>query len=1054
MRFHSAHIDGYGRFINRELILQPGLQLIIGPNEQGKSTLRQFLIDMLYGQRRGQALKQFDESNEARKPWNGASRYGGRLIYVLDNGREMEVSRDFDKKNGTVTVFDKTHMRDITAEFKAPKNREPAFAEEHLGLSKAVFVSAATIGPMSLDDLGDKDALEQIRECIVSLADSSEETGTAERALRILNERIGEIGRQFSHSKKPLPVARFRLEALEQELAKARALAAETAALERRWKEVADAIAKLKQQKSELEAELLDIERRDNAQRLAEAERLQRMMAQATQTLFQYGALREFPLEQRDDMQRAANALAAARAQVERTRTEKAEVDAALAEETQRLDTEGAPRIADVPEATERELADLETKLVRLRERLEELENDLHSAQERFGQAQQDLQSLPDFSRLGADPVAWLTQLASSFRAARHSRAGTLAKLKRQREDVARRETAIAPVKALFAQFSDFGAEARAYEVDLRVFEERLTQTQSHIDSLDIELEEERDDLPSQKWMIALCAGAAVACAAAAIAFDIVHVFWPAGLGAVLAAVFAFRWSAARKSIADLEAEMAKAKTELAAIQHEQDSRRGRMENIIRNAGFSTLRELEALYDQYLKDNSDLEAARFAERSLAREAQEEIEHVKELFRRLQETLASIGEHIEHEDDVETAAGRTLARYQEYRDAKRRLGETRDRPAQLRQQIAALRDELEVCQREEVERALAVRQTLRDAGFREESRYTRVLAALQAYRVRTAQVREKMGRVGVLREREQALAERLTTEESELAALEAAIAGRLAAVGAETVERWFELAKQAKIYRDAKDERARLQERIDAALRGETIESLRARVEADGPGAGLLARQADVVKLDLQKCAARLEELLAEERELHVAFTERTAGQRSLNEIEEDREEWAARVADLELELEATALANAMIEESARNRHARIAPRIGGLAGDYLKRITNGAYNELMVNRELQITVRIPQTAVLEDDPKRRLSKGTVDQIYLALRLALVQSISAAGESIPLLLDDPFANYDDARLANALALLVELGKTHQILLFSCRDDIARAAQSLHVPIVKL
>jgi uncharacterized protein YhaN len=174
----------------------------------------------------------------------------------------------------------------------------------------------------------------------------------------------------------------------------------------------------------------------------------------------------------------------------------------------------------------------------------------------------------------------------------------------------------------------------------------------------------------------------------------------------------------------------------------------------------------------------------------------------------------------------------------------------------------------------------------------------------------------------------------------------------------------------------------------------------------------------------------------------------------LNEVEEEREEAAARVAELELELEATSYAYALIEEAARDRHARIAPRIAATAGQYLGRITHGAYSEVMVSRELKITVRIPQTARLSDDPRRLLSKGTTDQVYFALRLALVQAMSASGETVPLLLDDPFANYDDARLAHSLQLLTEIGKAHQVLLFTCRQDVARAAQKEHVRVLEI
>jgi uncharacterized protein YhaN len=128
--------------------------------------------------------------------------------------------------------------------------------------------------------------------------------------------------------------------------------------------------------------------------------------------------------------------------------------------------------------------------------------------------------------------------------------------------------------------------------------------------------------------------------------------------------------------------------------------------------------------------------------------------------------------------------------------------------------------------------------------------------------------------------------------------------------------------------------------------------------------------------------------------------------------------------------------------------------VAELASGYLSEVTDGAYNELLINREMQISVRIPQTKALNEAPESQLSQGTVDQIYLALRLAMVQCISENGEQIPMLLDDPFANYDDARLARAMKLLRRISSTNQILLFTCRQDVVRAAKKIDAPVVRL
>jgi uncharacterized protein YhaN len=87
-------------------------------------------------------------------------------------------------------------------------------------------------------------------------------------------------------------------------------------------------------------------------------------------------------------------------------------------------------------------------------------------------------------------------------------------------------------------------------------------------------------------------------------------------------------------------------------------------------------------------------------------------------------------------------------------------------------------------------------------------------------------------------------------------------------------------------------------------------------------------------------------------------------------------------------------------------------------------------------------------------PEKSLSKGTVDQIYLALRLALVDALSATGEPAPMLLDDPFANYDDGRLRVTLELMQEVAQRNQVLLFTCREDVVRAGRAIGTPVLEL
>jgi uncharacterized protein YhaN len=75
-----------------------------------------------------------------------------------------------------------------------------------------------------------------------------------------------------------------------------------------------------------------------------------------------------------------------------------------------------------------------------------------------------------------------------------------------------------------------------------------------------------------------------------------------------------------------------------------------------------------------------------------------------------------------------------------------------------------------------------------------------------------------------------------------------------------------------------------------------------------------------------------------------------------------------------------------------------------------------------------------------------LSTGTREQVYLALRLALLDELDRSGERLPLFLDEVFVNWDARRRGRGLDLLATAADTRQVFLFTCHDDLAREAEA--------
>jgi len=109
------------------------------------------------------------------------------------------------------------------------------------------------------------------------------------------------------------------------------------------------------------------------------------------------------------------------------------------------------------------------------------------------------------------------------------------------------------------------------------------------------------------------------------------------------------------------------------------------------------------------------------------------------------------------------------------------------------------------------------------------------------------------------------------------------------------------------------------------------------------------------------------------------------------------------------------------------------------AGEYLGLLTLGVYDRVKVEEPpLRVAVWVPQAEQWLEPAEPALSRGTTDQVYLAVRLALVE-VLAEGRHPPLLLDDPFGTFDPERLRAAMALLRRVSGGNQVLLFTCRPE---------------
>ena len=140
-----------------------------------------------------------------------------------------------------------------------------------------------------------------------------------------------------------------------------------------------------------------------------------------------------------------------------------------------------------------------------------------------------------------------------------------------------------------------------------------------------------------------------------------------------------------------------------------------------------------------------------------------------------------------------------------------------------------------------------------------------------------------------------------------------------------------------------------------------------------------------------------------------------------------------RIADLEETAAALDMAQQTLAAATEQLQRRFAPRIAERAKDLFAKLTGGRYDRLNLTRELTVDAAAAGEMTMRSAQWR--SEGTVDQLYIALRLAVAEELVP---DAPLVLDDALVRFDDQRLKNALSLLVEATASKQVILFTCQN----------------
>ncbi len=179
MEILDLNLKGYGKFSNHKIAFTPGINVITGGNETGKTTIHSFICAMLFGLNRGRGRAASQDEYQLRRPWDSPGNFLGSMRFSQD-GKVYRIDRCFDHNGKPLSLVNETDAQ----EFSDPQGK----LDELLGgLSETAFVNSVYIPQMQIPP-GEALA-EELRRFMINTSTSMDEGVDVSAALSDLRRK-------------------------------------------------------------------------------------------------------------------------------------------------------------------------------------------------------------------------------------------------------------------------------------------------------------------------------------------------------------------------------------------------------------------------------------------------------------------------------------------------------------------------------------------------------------------------------------------------------------------------------------------------------------------------------------------------------------------------------------------------------------------------------------------------------------------------------------------------------------------------------------------------
>jgi len=139
----------------------------------------------------------------------------------------------------------------------------------------------------------------------------------------------------------------------------------------------------------------------------------------------------------------------------------------------------------------------------------------------------------------------------------------------------------------------------------------------------------------------------------------------------------------------------------------------------------------------------------------------------------------------------------------------------------------------------------------------------------------------------------------------------------------------------------------------------------------------------------------------------------------------------------------------LLERTLRRHEQERQPAVLARAGERFAKVTEGRYTCLLPSigdDGSRDAIRVVSSSGAEIDASS-LSRGSVEQLYLCLRLGLAETFAERAASLPLILDDVLVNFDPSRAASVAEALADTAEHHQVLFLTCHPHLVQLMRNV-------